>query len=197
MRLVVLPIAEITAASDVFACKPLGAKLAAGACVARQRAAEPEERRAASPGQRAAMGPMGAFGVCRGCPAGEIVARRLNVIVARTPRRQEAPSRQASSRAASIELGPDRARHLAVALLALPGPRARVAASLGLSVTFVRWLEHGAVGRSVLRASVEKIASATGVTLEQLLAGQGPDGSPLANLDAPRPRPRGGARPTR
>jgi len=57
--LVVLPLADVREPGDVFACSALGARLSAGACVARQRSERIE-----------------CF-VCRDCDDGRAVARRL------------------------------------------------------------------------------------------------------------------------
>lgn len=59
VTLVVLPLADVRASGDVFACSALGARLSAGACVAQHQSALPERH------------------VCRGCPDGRALARRL------------------------------------------------------------------------------------------------------------------------
>ncbi len=77
-RLVVLPIADITALGEHFACSPLRATITASSCLSRQRAADPVARKLLSPGERVATGGAGAYGACKACPDGQRIAAQLS-----------------------------------------------------------------------------------------------------------------------
>jgi hypothetical protein len=72
-----LAVSAITTARDLFFCDPFKTKLSAGACMHRQRAADPDTRRAMTAGDRLASGSAEALAKCRSCALGKAVAARL------------------------------------------------------------------------------------------------------------------------